>query len=240
MNNEILALSITAVSLGFIHTLAGPDHYLPFIVMSKARNWSTLKTIFITTLCGIGHVGSSIVIGIIGIAFGLSVAHLEVFEGHRGSVAAWLFILFGFGYFAWGLWRGMRNKKHHHHPHVHDDGSYHKHPHHHSLTKEHDHEHPQEKKVNMTPWILFTIFVFGPCEPLIPLLMFPAAKQSTSGVIVVATVFSVTTILTMITMVLLPLFGLKMLPMKFLERYMHAVAGFTIFICGIGIEFMGL
>jgi hypothetical protein len=41
-------------------------------------------------------------------------------------------------------------------------------------------------------------------------------------------------------MVLLPLFGLKMLPMKFLERYMHAVAGFTIFICGIGIEFMGL
>jgi nickel/cobalt transporter (NicO) family protein len=240
MNHEIIALSVTALSLGFIHTLAGPDHYLPFIVMAKARKWSNRKTVFITTICGLGHVGSSILIGGIGIAFGLSVAHLEIFEGYRGSVAAWLFILFGLGYFAWGLQRGIRNKKNHHHPHVHDDGSYHKHAHHHRHTKEHEHEHPEPQKVNMTPWILFTVFVFGPCEPLIPLLMFPAAKQSTSGVIVVATVFSITTILTMIGMVLLPLFGLKMLPMKFLERYMHAVAGFTVFICGIGIEFMGL
>jgi nickel/cobalt transporter (NicO) family protein len=240
MSSEIIALSVTAISLGFIHTLAGPDHYLPFIVMAKARKWSNWKTVFITALCGLGHVGSSILIGAIGIAFGLSVAHLEIFEGYRGSVAAWLFILFGFGYFAWGLWRGIHNKKRHHHPHVHEDGSYHKHPHHHHHSEEHVHEHPEEKKANMTPWILFTIFVFGPCEPLIPLLMLPAADQSTSGVVLVATVFSITTILTMIAMVLLPLFGLKMLPMKFLERYMHAVAGFTIFICGIGIEFMGL
>jgi len=241
MNNEILALSITAISLGFIHTLAGPDHYLPFIVLAKARKWSTLKTIFTTTICGIGHVGSSIVIGAIGIATGLSIAHINIFEGYRGSVAAWLFIGFGLLYCAWGLWRGIRNKgHHHHHRHVHDDGSYHKHHHQHSQTKEHIHEHKEEKPANMTPWILFTIFVFGPCEPLIPLLMLPAAKQSTSGVILVAAVFSITTILTMIGMVLLPLFGLKMLPMKFLERYMHAVAGFTIFICGIGIEFMGL
>jgi ABC-type nickel/cobalt efflux system permease component RcnA len=210
--------------------------------MSKARKWSTLKTIFITSICGIGHVGSSIVIGAIGIITGLSIARLQFFEGYRGSVAAWLFILFGLAYFGWGLWRGIRNKghNHHHHRHVHDDGNYHKHEHHHSLTKEYIHEHPEEKKPNMTPWILFTIFVLGPCEPLIPLLMLPAAKQSTSGVVLVATVFSLTTILTMIGMVLLPLFGLKMLPMIFLERYMHAVTGFTIFICGIGIEFINL
>lgn len=238
MNNEILALTITAVSLGFIHTLAGPDHYLPFIVLAKARKWSHLKTIWITALCGIGHVGSSIVIGAIGIAFGLSVAHLEIFEGYRGSVAAWLFILFGLGYFGWGLWRGLKNKVHHH-QHVHDDGSFHKHEHHHIVTKEHIHEH-QEKKTNMTPWILFTIFVFGPCEPLIPLLMFPAAKQSMSGVILVASVFSAATIITMIAMVMVPIMGLKLFPMKFLERYMHAIAGFTIFICGIGIQFLGL
>jgi len=34
--------------------------------------------------------------------------------------------------------------------------------------------------------------------------------------------------------------GLKVLPMKFLERYMHAVAGFTILACGLGMVFLGL
>ena len=39
--------------------------------------------------------------------------------------------------------------------------------------------------------ILFTIFVFGPCEPLIPILMYPAAKSSVAGMLLVAGVFSV-------------------------------------------------
>ncbi|HOD34406.1 MAG TPA: hypothetical protein PLR20_01590 [Syntrophales bacterium] len=29
-----------------------------------------------------------------------------------------------------------------------------------------------------TPWVLFTIFVLGPSEPLIPVLMFPAARNA--------------------------------------------------------------
>jgi hypothetical protein len=49
MNQELGILLITAVSIEFFHTLFGPDHYVPFIAMSKARNWSTLKT---TILCG--------------------------------------------------------------------------------------------------------------------------------------------------------------------------------------------
>ena len=124
MTPELTALATTAATLGFLHTVAGPDHYLPFIVMSKARKWSTGRTLAVTALCGLGHVGSSILIGAIGIAFGLGVARLEVFEGFRGDVAAWLFILFGLGYFLWGLNRGLRNRGHHH-IHVHGDGSVH-------------------------------------------------------------------------------------------------------------------
>jgi nickel/cobalt exporter len=245
MNDSIIALSITAASVGFIHTLAGPDHYLPFIVLSKARKWSYLKTVWITILCGIGHVGSSIVIGFIGIAFGLGVAKLQFFEGYRGSVAAWLFILFGLGYFIWGLIRGIRNKKHQHlHLHKNKAMRYHGHAHEHvheypreeSVPEAHDHEH----KINMTPWILFTIFVFGPCEPLIPLMMYPAAQNSIRGTIMVSGAFSIVTITTMVTIVLIPLFGLKLFPTHWLERYMHAIAGATILICGLGIEFLGL
>ncbi|MBI5010716.1 MAG: hypothetical protein HZB98_13960 [Bacteroidia bacterium] len=45
MDNSIALLSVTAVSLGFLHTLLGPDHYLPFIVISLAKKWSLKKTI---------------------------------------------------------------------------------------------------------------------------------------------------------------------------------------------------
>ncbi len=68
--NELSILLVTAASLGFVHTLLGPDHYLPFIVLSKARQWSSSKTMWITFISGIGHVGSSVIIGMIGIALG--------------------------------------------------------------------------------------------------------------------------------------------------------------------------
>ncbi len=37
MSHEIVVLGIAAASIGFFHTLLGPDHYLPFIVMARAR-----------------------------------------------------------------------------------------------------------------------------------------------------------------------------------------------------------
>jgi nickel/cobalt transporter (NicO) family protein len=37
MTNEFLILIATTASLALVHTLAGPDHYLPFIVISKAK-----------------------------------------------------------------------------------------------------------------------------------------------------------------------------------------------------------
>jgi len=83
----------------FLHTLFGPDHYLPFIVMKKARNWSFAKTLSITIACGLGHVLSSVVLGLIGIAAGIALMKLEVFESFRGNIAAWALIGFGFAYF---------------------------------------------------------------------------------------------------------------------------------------------
>jgi len=233
MNQEIFLLLVTAASIAFFHTLFGPDHYLPFIVMSKARKWTMFKTIWITILCGLGHVGSSILIGAIGVAFGFGISKVEGFEGIRGNIAAWAFILFGLIYFAWGMWRAIKNKPHKH-IHIHDNGSVHTHEHTH--LEKHDHLH----KKNITPWVLFTIFVLGPCEPLIPILMYPAAKQSTFGLILVIIVFSVITIATMLAVVLLASKGIKMISFGKVEKYTHAIAGATIFLSGFAIVFLGL
>lgn len=133
----IAALSVAAISIGFLHTLFGPDHYLPFIVMSRAREWSRTRTVWITFLCGLGHVGSSVVLGMVGVALGIALNRLTPIEESRGSIAAWLLVAFGLAYAVWGLHRALKNRPHTHahirldpdsieehtHNHCHDDES---------------------------------------------------------------------------------------------------------------------
>jgi nickel/cobalt transporter (NicO) family protein len=236
MNNSILLLSFTAVSIGFIHTILGPDHYLPFIVLSQARKWSLRKTMIITFFCGIGHVLSSAVLGLIGIAVGLSVTRLVSVESFRGNIAAWLFIAFGLVYMIISI-RNLMKKKRHTHSHFHLGGE--KHVHEHDHNSEHTHIH-QEDMVKTTPWILFLIFVFGPCEPLIPILMYPAAEHNISGSIIVSLLFSVVTIGTMMSIVLAFKLGLSKINLKPVEKYSHLIAGAMIFFSGIAIQVLGL
>ncbi len=237
MSHEFVVLGISAASLGVFHTLLGPDHYLPFIVMARARGWRVARTAWITFLCGLGHIGSSVLLGLVGVAFGLAASQFHALESFRGRLAAWALISFGLLYFAWGVRRAWR-KRPHTHWHHHADGTAHLHEHRHAAA--HVHPHAEGEARNLTPWVLFTIFVFGPCEPLIPLVMYPAAQHSLWGVGVVTAIFGVMTILTMLSVVLISLRGISLLPVQRLERYSHALAGATIMACGVAIEFLGL
>jgi len=237
MTQELSILLIATVSIAFIHTLTGPDHYLPFIVIAKAKKWSLSKTASFTALCGIGHVGSSVVLGFIGIALGIAIGKLEFIEDIRGNIISWIFTAFGLMYLIWGIRQSIRNKPHQH-IHFHSTGNNHTHEHTHHA--EHLHIHENGDKQNLTPWILFTIFVFGPCEPLIPLVMYPAAKNNYNELLLVTIIFSAVTILTMLSLVLIASFGIKLIPMKAMQKYSHALAGGTIFLCGMSMLFLGL
>lgn len=235
MTSELAYLTATAASIGFLHTLLGPDHYLPFIVLSKSRGWSVQKTALITLLCGVGHVGSSVVLGMIGIAAGIALSRLELTESVRGQVAAWLLTAFGLLYCVWGIRRAVRNRPHTH-AHVHLGSTEHGHVHTHVADHAHPHDLDAPGRKALTPWVLFLIFVFGPCEPLIPILMFPAAAQSLWGLALVTGVFAAVTISTMLAVVLLSAFGLGFVPSGQLVRYSHALAGAAITACGVAIH----
>ena len=241
MADSQFALLATAATIGFIHTLIGPDHYIPFIAMARAGKWSLRKTMLVTFFCGVGHVLSSVLLGFAGIGLGIAVFKLEALESFRGAWAGWLLLGFGFAYMVWGIHRAIRNKPHTH-LHIHGDGTAHAHQHTHR--EEHAHVHapsgakPATKMLLLTPWALFVIFIFGPCEPLIPILMYPAAEGSLLTVFIVAAVFSVTTIGTMSAIVLAGYYGVGVLssPLAKLHRYSHAIAGFVILLCGAAIK----
>ena len=105
----------------------------------------------------------------------MTLSKLNFIESFRGEVAAWLLIGFGFAYFIWGVRTAIKNKKHSH-SHMHIDGT--KHIHNHSHNDEHVHVHAKKGLKELTPWVLFIIFILGPCEPLIPLIMYPAMQKS--------------------------------------------------------------
>lgn len=236
MDHATILLAVTAVSIGFIHTVLGPDHYLPFIVLSRAKGWSNRKTMMITFFCGAGHVLSSVILGLIGIGVGIELKKLIAIESFRGNIAAWLFIAFGLVYMIISIRNLYRNRKHSH-SHFHLSGEKHVHEHDHHL--EHTHLHEREAETTK-PWILFLIFVFGPCEPLIPLVMYPAAQNNMAGAVAVSVVFSIITIATMMTIVLAFNLGLSRINLKPVEKYSNVIAGAIILVSGLAIQFLGL
>ncbi len=231
MQSDITLLIITTITVACLHTATGPDHYLPFIVISKSKNWTLTQTISWTIICGIGHVGSSVLLGLGGAALGWSMAKIGFFESFRGNLTGWLMVFFGLIYSLFGLFKVYKNQRHKHFD-IYDDGS----------VFVYDHKHGEavapKNRYAVTPWVIFILFVLGPCEPMIPLLYVPAAQYSMSNMLLLIMIYTVITLLTMVFMVLLGYFGIGYFKIDKLERHVHVLAGFTIFMCGVGMLFL--
>ncbi len=202
------ALIFSALSIGFIHSLA-PDHWLPFASIARAQGWSRRKLLIVSLLAGVAHVGSSIVLGALGIFLGLGLFHLEGAESFRGNIAGFLLIGFGAAYALWGL-------KHLRHNHLHMDNA-----------------------KTVTVWALIAIFIFGPCEPLIP-LMFLAVQHGWYGVWLTTAAFSLVTVFMIASQSMLAFRGLELLPGRHMEKWSHVMAGGIIALTGVAVMFMGM
>ncbi|MHC4816594.1 MAG: sulfite exporter TauE/SafE family protein [Planctomycetota bacterium] len=211
MSGELLALISTAALLGTVHTVVGPDHYLPFAFLARAGRWSRTKTMVVTLACGVGHVAGSVVLASVGIVLGLALSSLELVGALRGQVAAWLLVGFGVAYLAWGLRRA----------------------------RTHSHAQPGAAR-RLAPWALFIVFVLGPCEVLIPLLIYAAAMHGLAGAFLAVAAFGLATLASMLVTVWICLQGLGRLPLGRLERYAHAMAGGGLVLCGAAVLFLGL
>ncbi len=245
--DTVWVLVSAAVGIGFVHTLIGIDHTLPFVVLGKARGWSLRRTLWVTGLCGGGHVASSVLLGGAGIGLAIFASGFDLQEGRhwmegrvgvfesieavRGDLAAWALVAFGLTYAAWSLARRRRRQRH---VHEHAGGLVHSHDHHAAG----GHEHPSGEAVGvagLTAWSLFVIFVLGPCEPLIPILMAPAFQVGLWAVVPVTLAFGVTTIATMAGVVALAYRGLDFVRFPRLQAHVHTLSGLAIASSGLAI-----
>jgi hypothetical protein len=191
-----------------------------------------VKTICWTVVCGCGHVWSSVLLALGGAAIGWSLNEVEFFENMRGGLAGWMLLGFGILYSIWGILNAFRNKAHKHFE-LGDEGEMYVFEHKHGAAVQ------VREKHKVTPWVMFIIFLLGPCEPMIPLLYFPAAQHSVAGMWMMIGIYTLVTLLTMVVMVILGLRGASLFQTGWAEKYMHALAGATITICGAGMVFLG-
>lgn len=207
MFTDLTVLCLSAISVGAIHTLLGPDHYVPLVAMSRVGGWSRTKTLGVTAACGLGHVAGAVVVGAVGLALGTTAMELEAFDGWRGDAAAWLLIGLGVASIAWAVrrWTGKSAA-----------GG----------------ELPA-KACGWAPWFAFLVFVLGPCEPFIPLLMLPAARVGAGSLIVVTLAFTLATVGTMVAAVAALRYGLAAWPLSVKAGVAHAAAGLAILVCGV-------
>lgn len=210
-NAELMMLMGSAAVIAVVHTLIGPDHYVPFIALARSRQWALRRTIRVTLVCGLGHVAGSVLLGAVGIAFGLSLGRIVEWESLRGTSAGWALLAMGLTYAVWGLRRVIRQSD----------------------------RVPERTSSRWSPvtWALFVVFVLGPCEPLIPFLIYPAANHSLTGVVLVAIVFTLFTLATMVSVVSVGLTGLDMARIRAFPpaRYTHSIAGSVVALCGFAI-----
>ena len=214
-SQSLVLLMATAALLGAGHTIIAPHHYLPFAAVGKSAGWSNAKTLFVTLLCGLGHLASSLVFAGIAVALTFGAASVEYFQHFRGDIAQFVFLGFALAYTVFGLKRGLRSD---------------------AAAACSCRCRAEDKMKNAaTLGALFLIFLIGPCDVLIPLVIFPALSFDWWGVLLVACVFSLATIASMLLMVSVILYGLKFVPFRGgrLERWSSFITGVVLLVCAL-------
>lgn len=209
-------LALAAVTVGSLHT-AAPDHWVPFVALSRARGWSAKRTAGVTLICGFGHVTVSALFGLVGLFFGVRM--LESLGARMGAVAPLLLIAFGVVYGLWGMRRAIAPRLHGH-PHSH-----------------YDHVHADSPS-RASAWTLFLLFSADPCIAVIPLL-FAAAPLGLARTLTIVLLYEAATLGTMLLFVLPARAGARALRAPWLDRYGDAAAGGLIAVVGVTVAALG-
>jgi hypothetical protein len=207
-------LAAATVTLAAMHTIA-PDHWMPIAALARTQGWGKTRTARVTAACGLGHVTSSVTLGLLGVVFGVEA--FARFGERLESFAALLLIAFGVLYGLWGLRRAAAHLHGHHHHHY-------------------DHVHEPEQR---TPWTLFLVYAADPCIAILP-LMVAAAPLGWASLTAIILLYEITTTAAMIALVLPARSAAHTVVRgQWMHRYGDAAAGGFIAVVGVTVAILG-
>jgi hypothetical protein len=193
----LYALLSTAAATAVLHTLI-PDHWLPFVLIGRARGWSVATVACTSGVAALIHVGLSVGLVALALNAGLSTTARvgETLERAGGL----LLVVFGLGYAAWAWSKGG---------HFHPGGALlHRHERLPACAGEEGPRHPEHLHYHADqglirgggPWTgigLAVIVGLNPCVLVLPILL-AAAPRGGATLALVAVAYGVPTILLMV------------------------------------------
>ncbi|MCC6414516.1 MAG: hypothetical protein IT582_01195 [Opitutaceae bacterium] len=237
MNSTLLTtMALTGFTVAFFHA-AIPTHWLPFVLVSRARSWSRAKTIGVALFAGLGHVALTSALGLLVAWFGFQ---LDEEIGHAfGPVAGGALILIG-AYFLWRQFRGQ-GVCHHALP-----GSEHHADEH--CGHEEDHGGHLERELQesslarpASDWAaiggLFLMLTLSPCEGFLPVYL-AAVQFGWSGFALLTTILAVATLAGMTLFTWLTLIGFEKLRLRHFERWEAGLLGVIFVLLGLAMCFL--
>lgn len=205
----------TVAAVGVLHTLV-PDHWAPIVVIARQRRWSNARTIRAAAIAGLGHVTSTLLLGIVLWIVGATVAARY---GHVVNVVAAV-ALIGFGlWIALAGWRELRGSAGHHHHDAHDH--------------ERPHEHESETAASSAQRTsLLLILGSSPMVEGLPAFL-AASRYGFEVLATMAVVFGAATIGTYVAVTSVATRGLERISLGPLERYGEVLSGLVVAAVGV-------
>jgi nickel/cobalt exporter len=225
-------LLTTACGTALLHTFI-PDHWLPFVLIGRARAWSGRTTALVSGFSALIHVSLSVSLGFITLQIGMSAAEAIGETMHR--MGAVLLILFGLAYACWA-WR----KGGHFHPggrllHSHEqmaacDGSEgHANP-------EHLHYHADDRLIRARPgwsaiWLALIVGA-NPCILILPVMLATAGRGRLVFWLVVLA-YSLPAVILTVGLSVLGVAGGRRFHVPLAAKHMEAASGLLIALLGL-------
>jgi nickel/cobalt transporter (NicO) family protein len=216
MQSTVLTtVAATGFTVAFFHA-AIPTHWLPFVLVARARNWGRAKTIAVTSLAGLGHVALTSLLGLLIAWFGF---RLEEKVAWFSWLAGGLLLALA-AFYAVRQWTG-RGILHHHPP-----GS------HHHADEHCGHERDSHWQAEMKDsallskqageWAaisgLFVMLTLSPCEAFLPVYL-SGVQFGWRGFFVLSAILAIATLAGMTLFTWLALIGFDRFRLKTFERY---------------------
>jgi hypothetical protein len=222
MNTTVLAtLAATGFTVAFFHA-ALPTHWLPFVLVARARGWRERKTMGVALAAGLGHVAITSLLGLVVAWLGFAL------DEHFGEIFKWIAggSLLAVGvYFAVQQLRGA-GLRHHHLPGSHHHASE-------ACGKEKEESH-LEHELRESPvgsgktgdWAaisgLLVMLTLSPCEAFLPVYL-SGVEFGWRGFFVLSGILAAGTLGGMTLFTWLTLRGLERFDLKRIERYESGV-----------------
>lgn len=232
MNLTALAtIAATGFFVAFFHA-AIPTHWLPFVLVGRARGWGRAKAVAVAMFAGLGHVALTSLLGLAIVWFGFE---MDERFGHVFTRAAGFVLLAVGAFYFWRQWRG-KGILHHHTPGGHHEPSAH-------CGHDREHTHMEAELEGSTlvsgrkgDWAaiggLFAMLTLSPCEGFL-LVYLSGVEFGWPGFIVLSCILAVGTLGGMLLFTWLTLVGLEKVKLQRLEHWEAAMLG--VVFTGLGV-----